>query len=359
MRVAVIGAGVMGLSTAYFLAKSGVEVKVFEQKYLTYGASGRNSGGITAMLDREELIPFAMRSLEMYENLPSELEFNFLFRMDGYIKVADRDEDVERLEKSLNLQRKLGVDAEIIEPQEIRDLIPDFNSSAVTFAVFSKNSGVVFPWPVVWGLAKGCRELGVEIKTHTKVHDITIGEGIRGVKAGDEFFEADVIVNSAGAWSNEMSRIAGIELGNKIMKEEICVTESIKPYLDPYLLDVSHGLYISQTSRGEIVGGITGREVEKIETKSSMDFLVKYARRVTQLIPKLKGLSILRQWSGVYDEGKDGLPVVGFSKDESFVQANGLGHWGMTIGLSLGKELAKLIIKGENPKLKPFSPERF
>ncbi|WP_456368796.1 NAD(P)/FAD-dependent oxidoreductase [Geoglobus sp.] len=360
MRVAIIGGGVMGLSTAYYLAKMGAEVSVFEQKYLLYGASGRNSGGITPMIDKKELIPFAKKSLELYDTLPGEVGFNFLFRKDGYIKVAASEEDAEKLRKDVRMQNELGVNSRIIEPEDVREYVPDFNSSAITLASYCENSGVIFPWPVVWGLAKGCRELGVRILDQTRVEDVVVEGGVKGVKAGGELHRADVVVNAAGAWSNEVSGMAGVRLDNRVIKEEICVTESIKPYLDPYILDVTYGVYLSQSARGEIVGGIIGKETDEITTKSTLEFATKYARRATQLIPMLKGLAMLRQWAGVYDEGRDGLPVVGFTEVDGFVQANGLGrHTGMIVAPAMGRELAKLIIKGENPNLKPFSPARF
>ncbi len=360
MKVAIIGAGVMGLSTAYYLSKSGIDVTVFEQKYLLYGASGRNSGGITAMVDKEELIPFAKESIKLYDTLPSELDFNFLFRKEGYIKIASTDEDAEKLKEEVKLQNKLGVDSKIISPEEIKEIVPDFNPKSATLATFSKESGVIFPWPVVWGLAKGCRENGAEIKTETRVEKIE-KEGTKFlVHSNGSKFEFDFIVNSAGAWSNQISNMVGVELENRIIKEEVCVTESIKPYIDPYIYDASSGVYVTQTARGEIIGGITGIEVNTIDTSSSIEFAMRYAKRVTEIIPKLKGLAMLRQWAGVYDEGKDGLPVVGFTDVEGFVQANGLGrHRGMIIAPALGKELAKLIEKGENPSIKKFNPQRF
>lgn len=360
MRVAIIGAGVMGLSTAYFLAKNGVDVTVFEQKYLLYGASGRNSGGITPMIDKKELIPFAIRSLELYDSLPSEVEFNFLFRKDGYIKLAGNEEDAEKLKNEVKVQNELGVKSKIISPEEVKEFVPDFNTDSAILASYCRESGVIFPWPVIWGLARGCRKLGVDIRTQARVDGIVVDKSVKGVKVNGETIEFDIVVNSAGAWSNEVSRMVGVELNNKILKEEVCVTESIKPYLDPYILDITYGVYLSQSARGEIVGGIAGKEVSEINTDSTLEFAVEYARRATQIIPKLKGLAMLRQWAGVYDEGRDGLPVVGFTDLEGFVQANGLGkHIGMIVGPALGEELARLIIKGENPKIKKFSPKRF
>ncbi len=359
MKVAIIGAGVMGLSTAYYLSKSGIDVTVFEQKYLLYGASGRNSGGITPMIDREELIPFALESMKLYDTLPSEVDFNFLLRKEGYVKLASSERDAETLKEEVWMQNRFGVSSRIMTPEDVRDFIPDFNPDSAVLASYCRESGVIFPWPVVWGLAKGCRKHGAEIKTQSRVERIETNGSKLIVYSNGEKYRFDFVVNSAGAWSNEISKMVGIELSNRIIKEEVCVTESIKPYINPYIYDISSGVYVTQTARGEIIGGITGMEVDKIDTSSTIEFAIRYAKRVVQIIPKLKGLAMLRQWAGVYDEGRDGLPVIGFTEVEGFVQANGLGkHRGMVIAPALGKELARLIEKGENPSIKKFNPER-
>jgi sarcosine oxidase subunit beta len=355
MKVAVIGGGVVGLSAAYFLAKSGVEVSVFEQKYLLYGASGRNSGGITAQLDDEAMIKLALRSIELYDELQSEIGFNFLFRKEGYFKIA-KESEVAKLEEEVKFQQKAGVNVKLVDPEFVAEKFPDINTEAFAAASYFANGGVIFPWPVIWGLAKGCEKLGVKIYDYTPAEVVVRGKEVEGVRANGETFRADYVINAAGAWSNVISKAAGVELNNRIIKEEICVTESLKPYLDPYILDISTGVYLSQSMRGEIVGGILGSEISEIETKGTLDFLIRYAKRATQLVPKLRGLSILRQWAGVYDEGKNGLPVIGMTRVKGFVQANGFGKFGMSTGLAAGEAIAQLITKGKSREIEKFSP---
>jgi|Deesub1362A_J573_1020465.scaffolds.fasta_scaffold00172_32 sarcosine oxidase subunit beta len=365
MNVVVIGGGVVGLSVAYNLARAGAEVTVFERKYPLYGASGRNSGGITPLLSNESLIKLAARSIELYDHIQSEVDFNFLFRKDGYIKVAQNDEDLSVLEREMRLQKAAGVDVREIDPFEIRSIVPAFNPESVIGGVIGEG-GVIFPWPVIWGLVKGCKNLGVEIRVEAEVNGILIGDGeVEGVKVNDEVVRADYIVNAAGAWSNQFSNLAGIKSENRVIKEEICVIESLKPFIDPYLLNVSNGVYLSQSARGEVVGGVLGREtgvdnalgVKNLNTKSSLEFLFRYAKGAVEMIPRLRGLSVLRQWAGVYDTGQDGFPVVGESQIRGFIQANGMGRLGMTIGPAVGEIVAQVIFKGSG--MEEFSPIRF
>lgn len=340
MRVAVIGAGIAGLAVAYFLAKEGAKVEVFEQKFLLHGASGRNSGGLTAQFEDGELIKLALRSEELYDKLQSEIGFNFLLRRDGYLKLFRREEEL----REVNLQRRFGLKVKLLQAEEVREILPDINTNAFRFASYYPRGGVVFPWAVIWGLAKGCRELGVEVYDFKKA-DVVVEDGrVRGVNIG-EFHEADVVVNSAGAWSKEINERLGLRDDRVVVREEICVTESIKPYIDPYIFHVSDGLFLSQSMRGEIVGGIVGKPNHSMS--SSLDFLIRYAKLATNLVPKLRGLAVLRQWAGIYDEGINGRPVVGFSKIQGLYQLNGFGRKGMSIALACAERAAEEILKSE------------
>lgn len=340
MKVAIIGAGIAGLAAAYFLAKEGVDVKVFEQKFLLYGASGRNSGGLTAQFNDGELIRLALRSEELYEKLQSEIGFNFLLRRKGYLKLFDSKEGL----KEVDLQRNFGLKVKTLSAEEVKDIIPDINVNAFRFASYYPRGGIVFPWAVIWGLAKGCRDMGVKINDYSRAEVVVENGKARGVNTGD-FHEADIVVNSAGAWSMEINEKLGISDGRTVVKEEVCVTESIRPYLDPYILHVSTGLFLSQSMRGEIVGGIVGKSDGGIS--SSMNFLIRYAKLATTLVPKLKGLTVLRQWAGIYDEGIDGKPVIGFSKIQGFYQLNGFGRKGMSIALACAEKAAREILNAE------------
>jgi sarcosine oxidase subunit beta len=356
MKVAVIGSGIAGLSTAYHLAKEGVEVTVFEKKTYLYGASGRNSGGVTPMMDKRELIEIAKRSLKIYDKVQGEFGFNFLLRKDGYLKVANHM-DMEQLIEEYRLQKSMGVKVREVDPYEIREIVRGFNPESVAGGILGEG-GVIFPWPVIWGFVKECENLGVKIKKNSEVKEFVIENNeIKGLKTEEGHIDFDYVVNACGAWSNQMNRIAGIEIENKIIKEEVCVIESLKPFIDPYILNISNGVYLSQSARGEIVGGIIGREVTEPDTSSTLDFLVRYAKKAVEMIPSLKGLSVLRQWGGVYDVSKDDLPIVGEDKVKGLVLVCGLGRRGMSLAPAIGELACNIVVRGKG--YDHFSPRRF
>jgi sarcosine oxidase subunit beta len=208
---------------------------------------------------------------------------------------------------------------------------------------------VVFPWPFVWGYAEGARALGVEIATHTAVTGFrTRGTRIEAVQTSRGEIRTETVVNAAGAWSPEVARLLGVELPNRPHRHEICSTEPLKPWLGPLVADLSNGLYFSQSTRGEIVGGISNEHVpEGIDMNSSPDFLRLYARALVQTCPVLGSVKVLRQWAGCYDLTPDANPIVGeVDEVERFFQASGFMGHGFMMAPVMGKLLAQRIADG-------------
>jgi sarcosine oxidase subunit beta len=224
----------------------------------------------------------------------------------------------------------------MLSPSEAARIVPELSTEGLDAACYNPDDGVVFPWPFVWGFANGARKLGAEIATFTDVvgFDLegdrigavrlaAVGEG--GRRGPEHTISVKRVVNAAGAWSPEIARLAGVELPNKPHRHEICSTEPLKPWLRPLVADLSDGLYFSQSTRGEIVGGIGQRRVpEGLDQASSFAFLGLYARSLTRTCPLLANVRVLRQWAGCYDITPDANPIVGdVDERPGFIQASG------------------------------------
>jgi sarcosine oxidase subunit beta len=159
--------------------------------------------------------------------------------------------------------------------------------------------------------------------------------------------ETSKVVNAAGAWSPEIARMLGVLLPNTPHRHEICSTEPLKPWLKPLVADLSDGLYFSQSTRGEIVGGIGQEHVPPgIDQDSSFAFLGRYAYALTRACPILGSVKILRQWAGCYDLTPDANPIVGPVDDiENFYQASGFMGHGFMMAPVVGKLIAQYIVE--------------
>ncbi|HEX3855117.1 MAG TPA: FAD-binding oxidoreductase, partial [Polyangiaceae bacterium] len=170
------------------------------------------------------------------------------------------------------------------------------------------------------------------------------------------------VVNAAGAWSPEVAKLVGVALPNKPHRHEICSTEPLKPWLKPLVADLSDGLYFSQSTRGEIVGGIGNEYVPAgLDQGSSHAFLGKYARSLVRACPVLAGVKVLRQWAGCYDLTPDANPIVGpVDEVEDFHQASGFMGHGFMMAPIVGQRVAACIARGTSSELfERWSLKRF
>ncbi len=366
-EVVVVGAGIMGLSIAYHLATLGVtKVTVVDKSYLCGGASGRNGGGVRAQWSSEANVRLMQESIRICRDFANKMKINIWFRQGGYLFLARSEEMRGKLEASAKLQNDCGLPTRMLSPREAQKLVPELDTDGLVAAAFNPEDGVVFPWPFVWGYAQAAEKLGVEVATFRDVVGFeTTGSRIDGVVTrgsgppGDRdsgathTIRTHKVVNAAGAWSPAIAHLLGVELPNKPHRHEICSTEPLKPWLKPLVADLSDGLYFSQSTRGEIVGGIGQERVpEGLDQESSHAFLGLYARSLVRSCPVLAGVKVLRQWAGCYDLTPDANPIVGgVDGVDDFFQASGFMGHGFMMAPIVGKLIAEQIV---DPKPLPM-----
>jgi sarcosine oxidase subunit beta len=321
-----------------------------------------------------------LESIRMCREFANKMKINVWFRQGGYLFLARNAGTRERLERSVALQNECGLHTRLLTAQEARRVVPELDAAGVVVASYNPDDGVVFPWPFVWGYAQAAAKLGVEVLTwHDVVGFETAGQRIEGVRvrrcgppgavpdrragsAQASTIRTSKVVNAAGAWSPEVARLLGVELPNKPHRHEICSTEPLKPWLKPLVADLSDGLYFSQSTRGEIVGGIGNEYVPPgLDQESSHAFLGKYARALVGACPVLARVKVLRQWAGCYDLTPDANPIVGPIDDvEHFYQASGFMGHGFMMAPIVGKLLAQLVAADStNALLERWNLRRF
>jgi sarcosine oxidase subunit beta len=353
----VVGAGIMGLATAYHLAKDHGQkrVLVLDAGYLCGGASGRNGGGVRAQWSSEANVRLMQESLQLCKEFAHEHRINTWFRQGGYLFLVRDERRAAELAKSVDLQRRLGLKTQLIDAKQARRLVPELDPSGIEAASFNADDAVVFPWPFVWGYAEGARSHGVDIRTFCKVQAVETKNGrVVGVETERGHVRTPVVVNACGAFSPELAKSVGIDLPTKPHRHEICASEPLKPFLGPLVADLGSGLYFSQSTRGEIVGGIGNAKTPPGASQaSSLRFLALYARALMQTCPILASLKIQRQWAGLYDLSPDHAPIVGPVDEVSgfFLVSGFMGH-GFMMAPAVGKRLARAIATGTTPE--PF-----
>ncbi len=378
-QVVVVGGGVNGLGVARHLALAGVtDVLVLEKSYLLHGASGRNGGGVRAQWGTMDNLVLARDSIPMFRHMSAELGFNVWFRQGGYLFLAHDEEKAKALADVVRFHNANGVNSRLVDPTEAHVLVPDLNAQGVVAASYHPGDGIIFPWAVVQGLAKRCVELGVDVRTFTGATGFAMKGGrIVGVEttrgrvhgdsrgqdgSGSVRVECETVVNAAGCWSREVAALAGVALPNTPVRHEILVTEALKPFLDPMLVDLRNGLYCSQDMRGELVCGI-GMPGEKpgVSFASSFAFTKRVASALLDVLPSVGDVKVMRQWAGAYDVTPDNKPILGPSPGvENLVQLNGASGHGFMISPMTTRIVADVILGRKPPvDLAPYRLDRF
>ena len=361
--VVVVGGGANGLGVARHLAKDGLSVLVLERSYLLAGASGRNGGGVRAQWGTADNLVLARESIRMFRDMSAELGFNVWFRQGGYLFLAHDEEKLAAIREVARFHNGHGVRTRVVDPTEIEVLVPELNLEGVVGGSYHPGDGIVFPWAVVHGLAKRCVELGVDVRTFTAATGLrTSGGRVTHVETTRGTVACDHVVNAAGCWSPEVAAMAGVSLPNLPVRHEILVTEALKPFLDPMVVDLRNGLYANQDMRGEVVTGI-GMPGEKpgVNFASSFDFTRRVAKALLDLLPTLGEVKVMRQWAGAYDVTPDNKPILGPTPGvENLHQLNGASGHGFMISPMTTLLVAQRILgRAPSVDMAPYRLDRF
>jgi sarcosine oxidase subunit beta len=361
--VVIIGGGIMGLALAWNLAGRGAgRIVVLERGYLCEGASGRNGGGVRAQWTTPTLIELAKESIDFMGRFAQELGINVWLRKGGYLFLAHDEPTLRRIEGAVDLQRKHGLPTRIVGPGEAAEIAPGLDPAKFLAASWNPEDGVVFPWPFLWGYADGARKRGALVETFTRVTGIEVSQGrVRGVRTDRGFVAADRVVLACGAWSPQVARLAGVELPNVPYRHEIVSSEPLKPFLGPLVTMLGTGLYFSQSMRGEIVGGMGDpAEPPGLNQSSSLRFLVRYARALTDLVPRLGEVKLLRQWAGCYDVTPDHSPILGETPGVAgLLQMSGFVGHGFMMAPAVARRMAEWMGGARDEIFERFDLRRF
>ncbi len=367
--VVIIGAGIHGLATAYYLGKRhGVKkIALLDKGYLGSGNSGRNTAILRSNYRTPEGIPFYDASVKLYEQMSQELGWNVLFSQCGHLTLAHTDSSLIGLRVRAENNQVLGVDSKLIFPDEIKRMVPaiDISSRArfpIMAALYHPPGGVIRHDAVVWGYARACDRMDIEIHPYTEVTGIRVEKGrALSVATTRGNVAAGAVLNVTAGWASTISKMAGVPLPIVSHQLQACVTEPLKPFLDKVIVSATLHVYVNQTDKGELVLGAEIDPYQSYSMRSTLPTLEQIAGHTLDLFPQLHGLRILRQWAGVCDMTPDYAPIIGRAEEvENFYMDVGWGTYGFKAGPIAGKCTAELIATGKTPGLiQAFSPGRF
>jgi sarcosine oxidase subunit beta len=368
--VIVVGAGVVGCSTAYRLAQSGRNVLVIDQRGIASGASGRNGGmtgaGSTMHAGAGEAVyAITTANLELIRQLPEELECDFELRLPGNLNVATNEAQWKHLEESVAIQKRSGLNVELLDRDEARRLMPALSES-ILGAEYSPDPGHLWPFRLVHGFANKARAHGARFRLGERVDELVrTADRVIGVRIGTETILADEVVLCTNAYTPQI--LPDLPAGAIVpARGQILVTQAV-PDLLPHPFGTNFDKeYGRQTPDGKILcGGFRRLDDNEglghYEERVTPAVLNGIASCLTTLFPRLANVRVVRCWAGIMGFTADGLPVIGKAEfAPGLTIAAGFNGGGFSWAAITGKIVTRLL-NGEEPgfDMTHFSPHRF
>ncbi len=354
----IVGGGVHGLATAYYLAANhGItDVAVIEKGYIGGGGSGRNTAIIRSNYLTPEGVRFYDRSVKLYETLSADLNFNVMFSQRGHLTLAHNDGSLRTMRWRAEVNKLEGIDSEVIGPDDIKALVPFMDVSTDTRypilgALYHPPGGIIRHDAVVWGYARGADAGGVHIHQNTELVGIeTEGDKVVAALTNRGRIATPVVVNCTAGWATLVADMVGVRLPIVTHPLQAAVTEPVKPFLGPVVVSGTLHVYVSQTDRGELVFGASTDPYTSYSTRGSLEFTEELAGHVLELMPSIAQLRVLRQWAGLCDITPDFSPVMGVTPVDGFLVDVGWGTYGFKAGPVAGEAMAELIATGKPPE---------
>ncbi len=341
--VVVVGGGVTGLSAAWWLARSGVDVLVLDKGIVGWEASGRNGGGAShyhsPLFDEEQRLWPLMDEL---------LGYSTEFRPERVV-FATNALHHQQYRRMAQMCRDIGRRVDDLDPQQVREFVP-LAGDTVVGGVHLRFGGQANPHRTVQAYAWALQDLGGRILQHAPVLRIlTSGDRVTGVETALGVFSCDHLVVAAGPQGEALLAQVGARLPLAPARAEMIVTEPAP--LMPIGGADGNGLYGRQTLRGNLAYGGGPHEWMEVDAdgparRPSTPLLRNLARRVAELLPRAAHLRVIRSWAGVVENTPDGRPVIDRLDDPGNLTVATMSGVGFGLSPASGHAIRDLVIEG-------------
>jgi glycine/D-amino acid oxidase-like deaminating enzyme len=358
--VAVVGAGVMGATTALHLARAGMSTAVIDRGAICREASGVNAGTLTLHMTRAVLIPYAMRGRQLWLDAPDWLGMDAGARAAPGLSVAFTPAERDMLEHRAAARRAEGAPIELITPSRARSIEPGLNGTIIA-AAYCALDGHVTAYLTGRAYRRALVAAGATLMEQHPVEGIDRDGGLFVIHGADQPpVRARRLVLAGGVWLESMLTWLGLDVKVKCLINQLVVTERMRPVMRS-VLGIANGLLsLKQFENGSVLvgGGWQGiGDPVRGAVEAIPDNLIGNVRLARHTIPALAEARVARIWLGLESETADALPMIGPLPGIDDAYVIGCVHSGYTSGPFMGRLLADAIL-GHEPELPLFDPAR-
>jgi sarcosine oxidase subunit beta len=365
--VVVVGAGVVGASVAFHLAERGIDTLVLDREGPAAGSTARSGALIRAHYPTALEADLAWESLTKYfEPWDERVGGGCGFTRTGFAYLVG-EANVEALRHNVALQRGVGVETDLVGPEELGALDPSLRTDGVTLAAHEPRGGYADPIATAIGFLNAAQALGARFERRRVTALLERGGEVRGVQTEDASIEAEIVVLAAGAWSVPLAGSVG--LGLRIRPARVSVALFERPYELPThltVIDTTEGFYARPAAESATLVGSR----DSLEWLDSPDeptpepdaaFVLEASQKLGRRIPALANAPYRSGRSGILDMTPDGRPILGPAGPEGLFFATGWSGTGFKKAPAVGAEVARWISDGApgRPELESYHLDRF
>ncbi len=364
----IVGGGLHGLSTAYYLAKNHgmTNIAVVERGWIGNGNAVRNTTIIRSNYLWDESAAMYEHALQLWEGWSEELDYDILFSQRGVLNLAHNLGDERESIRRVNANRLNGVDAEWLDAEAVKEFCPivDISPDArypVLGATLQRRGGIARHDAVIFALGRACDALGVDIIQGCEVIAINQVDGrVTGLKTTRGTIAAGKVGIVAAGSTSLLTAMAGFEVPIQSHPLQALVSEVYEQVLNCVVMSNAVHVYVSQAHKGELVMGAGIDAFNSYAQRGALHVIEEQISASMQLIPLFSRARVLRIWGGIVDVCPDASPIVGLTPVENLYINCGWGTGGFKATPGSGWVMAHTIATGEPHALnRPFSLERF
>lgn len=373
--VIVIGAGVIGCSVAYHLARfGGRKVLVLDRTQIGAGTTSQSSGILRTHYSVVENVDLARRSWKVFEDFAAYVEdpeASAGLVKCGYLIASPEGSKLESLRASLQSQQDMGIALRLLDASEARSLLPIARFDDAALIGYEPNAGFADAYLVATGFARAARRLGVRFQEGVEVEQLLREQGrVVGVRTNRGEHRAAVVVSTQNIWARDIERWTGIATLVVPERHTVLALEGPEPYTYgmPVYKDLgSPGMLYCRSYGGKqmlVSEGVVGETLPEPDNEQgdvSMDYMVEVGTQVAERFPSFETASVASSWTGVYDVTPDWNPVLGPMPDlPGLIVGYGFSGHGFKLSPGVGRVLAQAALGlPTDVPLQPYSLERF
>ena len=367
--VIIIGGGGHGLATAHYLAKHHriSNVAVLEKGWLGGGNTGRNTTVVRSNYLWDESAAFYEKSLQLYETLSQELNYNVMLSQRGLMLLCHGQHELHDAHRRAHAMRLNGIDSEFIDRENVLRMVPFLDGSPTARyplcgGLLQRRGGIARHDAVAWGFARSADAFGVDIIQNCEVTGIrrdATGKVV-GVDTTRGAIDAPKVAIVAAGHTSVLAAMAGIRLPIHSHPLQALVSEPIKPMLNLVVNSTQVHVYVSQSDKGELVMGAALDRFQSYGQRGSLPIIEDQMAAIVRLFPIVSRLKMLRQWAGIVDICPDASPIIGKTPVEGLYINGGWGTGGFKATPASGFCFAHTLAKDQpHPLTAPFNLDRF